>query len=447
MEITIKTIETIKPLLPTPDEHKSYQLCLFDQLQAVTYLPIVLFYPSTEGFPEPSFISAQLKKSLSETLAIFYPVAGRRKDHSFITCNDEGALYLEANVNHSMVEFLTPPKIEHLNKLLPCEPNKLHQDGESLPQVLVQVNTFTCGGIAIGTCNLHILLDGCSGSLFQATWAAICRGSREGMPPPDFCSASSFFPPVNHLSLPHHIAQSNEDSDIQKKCTTRRFVFDAESINTLRSEAKDDGDDESSKSPTRYEALAAFIWKHMTLACKVESGDVTRPALAIHIVDMRRRMGEPFSRYTIGNILWPVMVFSETIHAETNIKHLVDIAREKFGKLTRELFLRVKNDPSILGSNECVDLPQGIETRNPIPFVLTSWCGLNLAELDFGWGKPLWVGVRGGDQETLPNVAVIMETDEGMEAWLTMEIQHIAMLEKDVEFLKFALPNPIVSNT
>ena len=39
-----------------------------------------------------------------------------------------------------------------------------------------------------------------------------------------------------------------------------------------------------------------------------------------------------------------------------------------------------------------------------------------------GFGKPLWVGVRGGDQETLPNVAVIMETDEGMEAWLTMEM-------------------------
>jgi shikimate O-hydroxycinnamoyltransferase len=100
----------------------------------------------------------------------------------------------------------------------------------------------------------------------------------------------------------------------------------------------------------------------------------------------------------------------------------------------------------MLRSNECVDLPQGIETTRPIPVVLTSWCGLNFSELDFGWGKPFWVGVRGGDQETLPNVAVIMETYEGMEAWVTMEMQHIANLENDMEFLKLALSNPSVSN-
>ncbi|GAU15855.1 hypothetical protein TSUD_40760 [Trifolium subterraneum] len=406
---------------------------------------MVLFYPKKEGLTEISHFIAQLKKSLSETLAIFYPVAGRRKDHTFITCNDEGAVYLEAKVNHTMVEFLNPPKLEFLNKLLPCEPNKMHRNGEDLPQVLVQVNMFNCGGIAIGTCNLHTLLDGCSGSLFQTTWAAICRGcSSEKLPRPDFFSASSCFPTINHVGK-----NTNEGLDGQKKCSTRRFVFGSEFIDTLRDKVKDDddNDDGRSKFPTRYEALAAFIWKHMTLACKMEGGvESKRPALAIHIVDMRRRMGEPFSKYTIGNILWPVMVLCEKVNEETNIKYLVKISKEKFGKISRELFLRVKSDPSILGSNECVDLPQDIEKTSPIPVVLTSWCGLNFSELDFGWGKPFWVGVRGGDQETLPNVAVIMETYEGMEAWVTMEMQHIANLEKDMEFLKLALPNPSVSN-
>ncbi|KAG5078061.1 hypothetical protein JHK82_056756 [Glycine max] len=339
---------------------------------------MVMFYPNKEGFREPSHICAQLKQSLFETLTICYPVSGRREDHTFITCNDEGALYLEAKVNLNLIEFLTPPKLEFLNKLFPCEPNKMHSHRETLPQVLVQVNIFNCGGIAIGTCNLHTLLD------------AIFRGSREEVAFPDLSSASSFFPPLNHLSLHDHVDQNNEDSSAQKMCTTRR-----------------------------YEALAAFIWKHMTLACKMES-DSTRPAVAIHIVDMRKRIGEPFSRYTIGNILWPMMVFCEKVNADTSVRYLVSIAREKFGKLSRELFLIVKSDPNILGSTQCMDLPQGIETRSPIP--MTSWCGLNFSGLDFGFGKPLWVGVRGGDQETLPNVAVIMETDEGMEAWLTMEM-------------------------
>jgi shikimate O-hydroxycinnamoyltransferase len=39
-----------------------------------------------------------------------------------------------------------------------------------------------------------------------------------------------------------------------------------------------------------------------------------------------------------------------------------------------------------------------------------------------------------------------METYEGMEAWVTMEMQHIANLENDMEFLKLALSNPSVSN-
>ena len=56
------------------------------------------------------------------------------------------------------------------------------------------------------------------------------------------------------------------------------------------------------------------------------------------------------------------------------------------------------------------------------------------------------VGVTGRDQENLPNEAIIMEIDEAIEAWLTMEMQHIANLEKDIEFLRLALPNPSVSN-
>ncbi|KHN10484.1 Vinorine synthase [Glycine soja] len=339
----------------------------------------------------------------------------------FITCNDEGALYLEAKLNLNMVEFLTPPKLKFLNKLLPCEPNKMHSYRETLPQVLVQVNIFNCGGRAIGTCSLHTLLQ------------AICRDSREEVAFPDLTFASSYFSPLNDLSLHDH----------KKMCTTTRFMFGFESINSLRVEAKDGDYDESSKPLTRYEVLAAFIWKHMKPTCKMESNS-TRPAVAIHIVDMRRRIGEPFSRYTIGNILWPMMVFCEKVNAETSVGYLVSIAKEKFGNLSSEWFLRVKSDPNILGSTQCMDLTQGIETRSPIP--ITSWSGLNFRGLDFGFGKPLWVGVTGGDKETLPDEVVIMEIDEAIEAWLTMEMQHIANLERDIEFLILALPNASVSN-
>jgi len=122
----------------------------------------------------------------------------------FITCNDEGALYLEAKLNLNMVEFLTPPKLKFLNKLLPCEPNKMHSYRETLPQVLVQVNIFNCGGRAIGTCSLHTLLQ------------AICRDSREEVAFPDLTFASSYFSPLNDLSLHDYVDQNNEDSSAEK---------------------------------------------------------------------------------------------------------------------------------------------------------------------------------------------------------------------------------------
>ncbi|KAG5049358.1 hypothetical protein JHK85_010461 [Glycine max] len=151
---------------------------------------------------------------------------------------------------------------------------------------------------AIGTCSLHTLLH------------AICHSSREEVAFHDLSYAFSYFSPFNDLSLHDHVDKNNKDSSAEKICTTSRFVFGVESINSLRAEAKDGDYDESSKPFTSYEALVAFIWKHMTPACKMESNS-TRPTIVIHILDMRRRVSEPFSRYTIDNILWPVMVFCE----------------------------------------------------------------------------------------------------------------------------------------
>ena len=152
---------------------------------------------------------------------------------------------------------------------------------------------------------------------------------------------------MNDLSLHDHVDQNNEDSSAENMCATTRFVFGVELIDSLRADAKDGNYDENSKPLTRYEALAAFIWKHMTPACKMESNS-TRPTIVIHILDMRRRVSEPFSRYTIDNILWLVMVFCERVNAETSVRYLVNIAIDKFGNLSRELFLTVKSDPNIL---------------------------------------------------------------------------------------------------
>ncbi|RDX72433.1 Vinorine synthase, partial [Mucuna pruriens] len=341
-----------------------------------------------------------------------------------------------------MEEFLNPPKLEFLNQLLPCEPNKCHPHQEVLPQLLVQVNLFQCGGIAIGLCNLHILLDAYSCSAFLKTWSSICKGSKEEISWPDFFSASSSFPPRNTFGVRAGMLNINKDSNVEAKCTTRRFLFDSKATNDLKAMLTSDD-----TKPTRYQVVSSFICKHMVIACTEEPCDKARPMVALHVVDMRKRMGEPFSKGSIGNLLWPALVLFEDINKNTNVGDLVRGLKEGLGKLTKELFLKVQNDPSFLWSDECAQLMlEDVAIKNPITLVFTSWANMGFSEVDFGRGKPLWLAQRGGTKETIPNTVVLMETKEGMEAWVTMAEKHIDILENDMEFLQFALLNPSVSN-
>ncbi|KAL6290962.1 hypothetical protein ACE6H2_008472 [Prunus campanulata] len=63
--------------------------------------------------------SKRLQESLSKTLVLFYPLAGRLKGPEFIECNDEGAHFLEARVNCQLAEFLQQPEPKFLNHLIP----------------------------------------------------------------------------------------------------------------------------------------------------------------------------------------------------------------------------------------------------------------------------------------------------------------------------------------
>jgi shikimate O-hydroxycinnamoyltransferase len=238
----------------------------------------------------------------------------------------------------------------------------------------------------------------------------------------------------------------NKGLEIEVKCSTRRFLFDNKSINDLKiASTKNDGI--NTKLPTSYKVVTSFICKHMIVACMKEFYDESkRPLVVLHVVDMRRRMGESLLQNSVGNLIWPALMVCENVNKDTNISDMVKILEDEIGKVNEELFLKLKNDPRFLWSDECADLMlEGMENKNPISFVFTSWGNMGFKEIDFGLGKPLWIAQRGGTKETIPNTIVLMETYEGIEAWVTMADKHLDDLENDTEFLKFALLNPNIN--
>ena len=180
MEIEIISKESIKPSSPTPHHLKTFKLSILDQLLLNHYVPIVLYFPNHNGNNILLTLerSLALKKSLSKTLTQFYPLAGTLKNDLSIDCNDVGAYYAIALVRCRLNELLSHPDHKLLNRLLPFQPSF---EGSSAGGRVtnVQVNIFECGGIAIGLCISHRIVDGAALYTFLKGWTCMAYGTKE----------------------------------------------------------------------------------------------------------------------------------------------------------------------------------------------------------------------------------------------------------------------------
>ncbi|KAK3034189.1 hypothetical protein RJ639_034329 [Escallonia herrerae] len=75
-------------------------------------------------------------------------------------------------------------------------------------------------------------------------------------------------------------------------------------------------------------------------------------------------------------------------------------------------------------------------------FAVSSVCNASFYEADFGWGKPIWSCI--GHAPVLANLAILIDTKsgDGVEAWLTLTEEDMAIFERDPELLTFASLDP-----
>ncbi|GMH30116.1 hypothetical protein Nepgr_031959 [Nepenthes gracilis] len=84
------------------------------------------------------------------------------------------------------------------------------------------------------------------------------------------------------------------------------------------------------------------------------------------------------------------------------------------------------------------------EFKHTIKYWCTSWCKIGLNDVDFGWGKPVWIGVCWSTRTSMTRnlITLIENSCDGVEAWIVLSEEEMAVLEHDQEFLAFAAPNP-----
>lgn len=460
MEVKIVSVDHIKPSSSTPSHLRTFKLCLLDQLIPSPNAPLILFYPPTNDDVSDKLES--LKKSLSETLTRFYPLAGKIKGDFSIDCNDEGAYFVEVKVDSSLTGFLNQPDyLVLLQKLLPCDLNLVavkDDDNNNNHVTNIQVNVFECGGIAIGLCISHKILDGIALSAFIRSWATLARDSdEEGITESKILvnTASTLFPANDEELWLRDTSLAMFGSFFTKgKCVTKRFVFDASAITALKSKASSSSS-AVVKNPTRVEAVSAFIWRCIIAASKEENGGVLRASLMTHLVNLRRRTAPFLSENCLGNLLWVASAKAPAGDDDDDVAELCDLVgllRESFSKIDSEFVKRMSGEK---GRRLMEESLKGIieergglsrdgheEEVNQVGF--SSWCKFGFYEADFGWGKPAWVtsyGIRGS---VFMRLVILVDTrlGDGIEAWVTLDERHMAIMETNTQLRQLAKVDP-----
>ncbi|CAI0455419.1 unnamed protein product [Linum tenue] len=269
-KVSVSSTETIKPSSPTPAKFTTFKLSLIDNDVPPIYVPFIFFFfpgPGSTG-PNPGERRFEtLRSSLAQTLTRFYPLAGRLSKSGDIDqagsvpvvhCNDDGVPLSSATVDLSLADFLRKRlEIDSLQQFLPFTADPIVSDLESAPQIAFRATAFPCGGLAIGVCMLHKIIDAATLADFMKLWSAVARSEKKtaeaavggGAYAHDRAATSLL--PLRHGDVP---AVTEDLVREQGKMLTRRLAFDEEAIHALKAKAKSD----QIPNPTRTEAVAGI---------------------------------------------------------------------------------------------------------------------------------------------------------------------------------------------
>ncbi|PKI35204.1 hypothetical protein CRG98_044370 [Punica granatum] len=349
-----------------------------------------------------------LKVSLAQVLVTYYAFAGEMVVNSAgepeLLCNNSGVDFVEASADI---------QLRHLNLYNPDE----SLEGKLVPSkkrgvLAVQATELKCGGMVVACKFDHRIADAYSANMFLASWAEMCRSSsisifpsfRRSLLYPQHRSTSShhlnlglddLYVPLSKLPAPPpECPVTNEGARPADHLKSRIYHVPADQLSQLQLVASSNG-----CKRTKLESFSSFLWKMVAKSDAFDSAH-DRPASADVkmrtskmgiVVDGRTRLPGDMSSY-FGNVLSiPFGEKSVSKLAEKSLSWIADGVHEMLSTAaTREHFLGLIDWVEAHRPKPNLARVYCKETGDGPALVVSSGQRLPLADIDFGWGRPVF---------------------------------------------------------
>ncbi|KAI5060120.1 hypothetical protein GOP47_0024540 [Adiantum capillus-veneris] len=392
MQVEKSTQETVYPVEPSPGG--VIELSNNDQIMPRLYTSLLFFFREKPADEASSF----LKSSLAETLSLFYPAAGRYRERANggleILCNDAGASFYEAWVDCGFDSF-SPNFDPHPDFALLAPPLDASADVSQIPLLSAQITHFECGRICLGVRLHHNVCDGFSTGHFLSSWAILASGKMYRDPKRDDsrliiqpCLDRSLLR-ANNLPSPtadHPEYQTHMPNlpTTWPPATSKVFPFTPSCIDDLRARVTSG----LTPSHSRFEALAAHLWRGIIYARGLASDQEVRLGMA---VDGRKRFDPALPEGYFGNVnFYGYTTCKAGELVESPLSFAADLVKSAIAKV---------DDAHMRSALDWVakqESPKSVIAAFCTPFIdlaVTSWSRFPFYELDFGWGKPASVRI------------------------------------------------------
>ncbi|KAK1430724.1 hypothetical protein QVD17_13674 [Tagetes erecta] len=406
---TIISQQTIKPSSPTPSHLTLHKLSLIDYFAQHIHMPLIFFYQNYKNVD-----TNILKKSLSQCLTHYYPFAGRfvSPTSHHIDCNDQGVEFWEASIDSRLDDFIFKKEQDKtLDQLIPngCI-------GKTSPNMLeVQLNHFTCGGVAVTVSASHKIADAFTVLNLCNHWATLTHGG-----------SSNINPSFLNLSLSNFQMPEFKFMEAYKvEYASNIFVFPNSKLNKLKKKINDMGT--NPVDATRVESLTSLIYKCAVGAATAKSGSL-HPSNLCQAVNLRNKISIQLPKLMAGNL--SLMVYPKTGDSG-------QIELNRMIKNLRKEIMGLQEVTDVKGIGELLAKSVTMFTNGRPTYMFTSMCRLPFYQVDFGWGVPVRVVLRTVNPG---NYIMLMDTPsgDGIEATVQLEKDEMAIFENDQELLAYA---------